>query len=272
MQFFGIKREWETLKYALNQYRDLRYKDVPKDWIDFNNWEKDYRDSLSKYKSIHRGESCFIIGNGPSLNKMDLTKLNGHYCFGLNKIYLIWDRVDLKLSYYVAVNPFVIEQSKQEIEQNINCPRFISYNASKECIKDHEGIERIYTKGGWEFATNMQSTINEGATVTYVAMQIAYYMGFQKVYLIGVDHNFQQKGKPNETQLMKEEDVNHFDKRYFSGHNWQLADLEASEVGYKMAKYYFEKRGGEVINAGVDSKLDTFRKMSFKEALSNFHH
>ncbi|MCK4793220.1 MAG: hypothetical protein KAV87_56340 [Desulfobacteraceae bacterium] len=39
-------------------------------------------------------------------------------------------------------------------------------------------------------------------TVKYVAMQIAYYMGFRRVFLIGVDHNYKAIGNPNEKQLL----------------------------------------------------------------------
>ncbi|WPP52622.1 6-hydroxymethylpterin diphosphokinase MptE-like protein [Catalinimonas niigatensis] len=264
MKFFGFKREWNTLKYSIAKYREVRYTQPPADWKSYLLWQKNYLDSLRKYQNLHAGKECFIIGNGPSLNQMDLTKLNGLYSFGMNKIYLIWDRVDLQFSYYVSVNPLVIKQSKNEIENEITCPRFISHIAAQDVIDDGKDIERVYTRSGWEFSSSpLKRMLSESATVTYVALQLAFFMGFQNVYLIGVDHNFQQKGKPNEQQKMEGDDLNHFDKRYFSGQQWQLADLEASEIGYRMAQYYYSKAGRNIYNAGYDSKLEIFPKVDF---------
>jgi len=93
-------------------------------------WSLFEKNRLKKFKNIHQGKDCFIIGNGPSLNKMDLVKLNDYYTFGMNKIYMIFKRVDLQLSYLTSVNSLVIEQSKKEFEE-MNIPVFLSAQNSK---------------------------------------------------------------------------------------------------------------------------------------------
>ena len=35
---------------------------------------------LMNLKGIHKGKDCFIVGNGPSLKKMDLSRLYGKHC------------------------------------------------------------------------------------------------------------------------------------------------------------------------------------------------
>ncbi|NEQ10337.1 MAG: hypothetical protein F6K37_31700, partial [Moorea sp. SIO4E2] len=85
---------------------------------------------LLKFKNFHKKEDCFIIGNGPSLNKIDLSLLNNYYTFGLNKIYLIFDQVNLTISYHVAVNHLVVEQSATEFEK-LKCPSFLSARAAE---------------------------------------------------------------------------------------------------------------------------------------------
>ena len=54
-------------------------------------WEKNESPRLDLFRNIHKDEDCFIIGNGPSLNKMDLGLLNDYYTFGLNKIYMLFE-------------------------------------------------------------------------------------------------------------------------------------------------------------------------------------
>lgn len=249
----------------LDKYRFLRryYQDR-----NFRGWHRKHASNLAKFRNIHQRERCFIIGNGPSLNKTDLSRLEGIKKFGLNKIYLLFDRVNLDLSYHVAVNPFVIAQSHEEIRQ-LPCNSFVSYLPSKQILSHADNVNFIYTEGGVRFfQENITNVISEGATVTYVALQIAYYMGFQEVYLIGVDHNFVCSGKPNEEQHMAGKDPNHFDESYFQGMDWHLPDLESSEMAYCLARYHYTRSGRKIYDATVDGKLDVFPKISFEDAVA----
>lgn len=225
---------------------------------------------LERFKDIHKGQSCFIIGNGPSLNKMDLSQLKGCHVFGLNKIYLLFDKADLKLTYHVAINPFVIQQSK-DILENLSCPTFLSYLAAKDVVEHKPHIQFLATSGGIRFNEDILNLISEGWTVTYVALQLAYYMGFEKVFLIGVDHNFKAQGIPNEKQILQEDDVNHFDPNYFKNQTWQLPDLQGSEISYQLAKFYYERNGRKVYDATLGGKLTVFDKIDFERALQICH-
>lgn len=231
-------------------------------------WRRNYRGRLEKFRNIHRGEQCFIIGNGPSLNKMDLGRLNEHTCFGLNKIHLICDSAGLEVDYHVAVNPLVIQQSAAQFAR-LRCPSFLSYQASIGHVKPVENIVFLLCVDPFTFRPDITQGVCDGYTVTYAAMQIAYFMGFKEVYLIGVDHNFDVNGKPNELQYMSGPDPNHFDPGYFRGHYWHLPDLEGSELAYRMAQFFFRRDGREIYDATVDGKLNVFPKISYDQALAN---
>ncbi len=247
----------EAVMEPLNNIHDLVYLQ----WY--------FRDSkrLRKFKNIHKGESCFIIGNGPSLNKMDLSLLTSLNTFGLNKIYLMLDKVDINLTYHVAVNPIVIEQSKRHFEA-LNCSSFLSMRPAYRSVKRMNHIYRICTGGSFPFQTDASRILYEGYTVTYVAMQLAFYMGFSKVFLIGVDHNFVAFGKPNEEQNLVGHDPNHFAGNYFGNQKWNLPDLDGSEVAYHLAKFYFERDNRCIYDATVDGKLEIFPKISYEEAIA----
>jgi hypothetical protein len=257
------------IKSALRFARDVvrayvnHYNDT-----DYLNWYFKYSKKLKKFKDIHKGEDCFIIGNGPSLNKMDLTPLRNYHTFGLNKIYLLFDKVDLNLSYHVAVNPLVIEQSVNNFK-GLNCHSFLSYRPAVKVLPSSEHIHYIMTGGPYSFQADLQKQICEGHTVTYVAMQIAYYMGFKRVFLIGVDHNFFVQGKPNELQTLDGSDPNHFAPNYFGNQQWHLPDLEASELSYHLAKFFYGRDERKIYDATVDGKLEIFPKMSFETALAS---
>lgn len=230
-------------------------------------WGLSHALTLKKFKDIHKGEDCFILGNGPSLNNVDLDLLSEYYTFGLNKIYLLFDRSKFRPSYHVAVNPLVIEQSVSEFER-LACPSFLSYRPSRNKFKGSDHLNYILTGGPLTFSESMMGRICEGWTVTYVAMQIAYYMGFKNVFLIGVDHSFVTSGAPNEQQLLQGNDVNHFDPNYFGNNEWHLPDLQGSEIAYHLAKFFYERDDRHIYDATIDGKLQVFPKLSFEESLA----
>lgn len=219
---------------------------------------------LQALKDKHNGDRCFIVGSGPSLGKMDLSPLRNEITFGLNRIYLLFPKLGFSTTYYVSVNRLVIEQCAQEIE-DLSMPKFISWHA-RDVIRFTSDM--IFIRDPYDgrrgFSKNPTSRIWEGATVTYVAMQIAYYMGFQTVVLIGVDHSFTTKGTPHETVRSTGVDPNHFDPNYFGkDFRWQLPDLETSEKSYELAKLHFEQDGREILDATVGGKLQVFPKVDY---------
>ena len=119
-----------------------------------------------------------------------------------------------------------------------------------------------YTGPG--FSSDVRRRVWEGATVTNVALQIAFHMGFQQVILIGVDHDFTSKGDANKTVVSQGDDPNHFAPDYFGkGYKWQLPDLDTSEIGYAFAREAYQKAGREVLDATVGGKLTLFPKVDY---------
>ena len=247
----------------------LEKKGFSKKWKEakeYFEWKRKFAPRLKKFKDKHKGEDCFILGNGPSLNKMDLAPLANYHTFGQNKIFLIFEKVDLSLSYLVSVNQLVIEQSAREFEA-MKCPVFLSHTAAKGVVKDQENIQRMHTQNIWSFYEDISQPICEGNTVTFVSLQIAYYLGFRRVFLIGVDHSFKQSGESHEVQTYEGNDENHFHPDYFKGQQWQLADVYGSEVSYHLANYFYQKDGRQIFDATMGGKLEVFPKIEFEQAL-----
>ena len=217
-------------------------------------------------KNIYKGRRCFIIGNGPSLKRTDLSLLRNEVTFGLNRIYLFFERMGFCTTYYVAVNRLVIEQSARDI-MKIPAPKFISYWAH-DLVQFTPDVMFIRDPlyGPIRFSSDITRKVWEGATVTYVAMQIAYYLGFQQVILVGVDHSFQTQGTPHATVVSMGSDPDHIDSNYFGkGFRWQLPDLETSELAYRLAKLNFEQAGRQIFDATIDGKLQVFPKVKYEE-------
>ena len=226
-------------------------------------WRRDTIRRIRKYRNAHQGQRCFIIGNGPSLNRTDLTKLRGETTFGMNRIFLMFPELGFQTTFLVTVNELVIEQSAEEIRQ-LQIPKFLSWR-SRSYLDPAEDLYFLYsTYTGKKFARNAAGRLWEGATVTFISLQLAYYMGFSTVILIGVDHSFATKGKPNETIVSTGDDPNHFHPSYFGkGFRWQLPDLDTSEVAYHLAKQVYEGNGRQVLDATVGGHLEVFPKVDY---------
>lgn len=230
---------------------------------------RESRARLRAFRDHHRGERCFILGNGPSLRRTDLTFLEGEVTFGLNRIYLLFPELQFPTTYLVSVNELVLEQCADEM-RTLTIPKFITWRARRHFLDDPRTIfiDSDYT-GPEDFATRATGRVFEGHTVTYVAMQLAYHMGFQEVVLIGVDHSFQSKGTANATVISQGADPNHFDPDYFGkGFRWQLPDLEGSERAYRLAREAFEADGRRVLDATIDGQLTVFPKVKYGDLFS----
>jgi glycosyltransferase involved in cell wall biosynthesis len=220
---------------------------------------------LGRFRNRHRGERCVIIGNGPSLKRMDLSFLRNAITFGLNRVYLLSNDLEFQPSYYVCMNPLVLEQSSREI-QAIQAPKFLS----AQCMSFFPETEEtmfLQPMPGPDFVLEPSRGVWEGYTVTYVALQLAYYMGFSEVVLIGVDHEYKNPpGLPNQEVVSTGDDPNHFHPEYFGkGVRWHLPDLTNAEVAYRLAHERFRADGRSVIDATVEGKLSVFPKRDYHE-------
>lgn len=204
----------------------------------------------------HRGETGLIIGNGPSLRDVPLEFLQKYPSFGTNRIYLL---EGFTPTYYCSVNPLVISQFTEDIAK-IEAPKFLpaAYCFDDTCLP-------LNSSGMVLFSQDASSWIYEGHTVTYVCMQIAYYMGFKNVLLVGVDHSFQYHGAPNQEMVMDGNDPNHFHPDYFKGKHWNNPDLMRSEHAYKLARAMYEAHNKRIINLTPNTKEMVFEKGSINE-------
>lgn len=255
----------QTVKNAYDAVR--RLPELPAAYL--HPWRRESIRRLAALKDKYKGRRAFIIGNGPSLKQTDLTKLKNEFTFGLNRIYLLFPELGFPTTFLVSVNDLVIEQCAREMTV-LEIPKFIAWRSHRHFAQlpltnDQLPTFLYTTYTGPKFAKDVRGRVWEGATVTNVALQLAFHMGFQQVILIGVDHNFASKGEANKTVVSEGDDPNHFSPNYFGkGFRWQLPDLETSEMAYRMARQAYESAGREALDATVGGKLTVFKKVEYE--------
>lgn len=230
---------------------------------------------LDRFRDAHLGERCVIVCNGPSLNRMDLSTLRGEVVFGMNKIYLGLLRFGFYPRYLVAVNDKVIEQSATELAR-MTCIKFLSKGAVSKLVGGQAGklaedafTYHVKTRSIEErFCRDINDGVREGGTVTFATLQIAHYMGFHDVVIIGMDHRYSFTGKPNQSVRMEGPDPNHFSPSYFQGKVWDNPDLQRSEESYALARDIFAASGRRIRDATLDGACTVFEKADFHSLLS----
>lgn len=254
-------------RFARGAYDSLRrLPELPAAYL--HPWRRASIRRLAALKDIHKGRRAFIIGNGPSLKQTELSKLRNEFTFGMNRIYLMFPELGFTTTYLCVVNDLVIEQTAGDLAA-LEIPRFLAwrsrrhfYNRQPSTVNLPTFLYTTYTSP--RFSPDVRGRVWEGATVTNVALQLAFHMGFQQVILIGVDHNYATPGKPNTMVTSQGDDPNHFSPAYFGkGFRWQLPDLETSEFAYAMARDAYRDAGRELVDATIGGKLSIFPKVDY---------
>lgn len=227
-------------------------------------------------RNINKGKRCFIIGNGPSLNEIDLTLLKNEYTFGVNAIYTNHEKMGFYPTYYVVEDFLVAEDRSTEINAyNKSDIKFFG-NYLRYCLNPDETtvlLNVLLDYSEYEnfphFSQNLLQKVWVGGTVSYLCMQIAFYMGFSEVYLVGFDHNYNipkdvQKGD-NHVLTSSSNDVNHFNADYFGkGKRWHDPMLHRMDKAYRKARMTYEANNRIIQNATVGGKLEVFDRVDYK--------
>jgi hypothetical protein len=225
--------------------------------------------------NINKGKRCFIIGNGPSLNEIDLSLLKNEYTFGVNAIYTNYEKMGFYPTYYVVEDFLVAEDRADEINAyNKSDIKFFG-NYLRYCLKPDETTILLNVLLDYRdypdfphFSQNAMQKLWVGGTVSYLCMQLAFYMGFSEVYLIGFDHNYHipkdiQKGQ-HHVLTSTSQDVNHFNADYFGkGKRWHDPMLNRMEKAYRKARMMYETHHRQILNATAGGKLEVFERVNY---------
>lgn len=238
-------------------------------YIHRNNHIKEYQ-KWKTLKNVHMGDRCFIIGTGPSLNLDDLPRLQDELTFSCNSIVKFFPKTSWRPTYYCIVDPRVYDTLESNILAYPELKCFYPTNRIKNfkgngigfplnCCDMYRVKEpRVFRLT--EFGSDPMKCFYDGATVVYSAMQIAVYMGFKTIYLMGVDCNYGYSKNFHNKDL----EYNSKDYKYRDTKNTGLIMIEA----FKIAKEYCDNHGIEIINLNHGGMLDVFPRKALDEVIN----
>lgn len=229
---------------------------------------------VKNLQNIHEGKRCFIIGNGPSLNVKDLNLLKNDLCFGCNKIFTLFKETEWRPTYYCISDSKVLNKNYNEI---VNLSLDYIFMAVSEIVRYHKvpNLNNVYyikqiIKDFYPELPNYSEDITKGVyagnTVIYFALQIAVYMGFKEIYLIGIDHNYSVNLNPDGTIERNENVKDHFSQ---SDVLVGIPRLQHTTLAYQAAKKYADEHGIKIYNATRGGKLEVFDRVDFDSLFPN---
>jgi len=235
-----------------------------------------FQEKLRDYHDKHIGQRCFIIATGPSINKTNLDLLEHEIVFGVNTLYKALKVSDSPAPKKFNVNPMYYVLGDHDVFQAhhknllvLDTDLFLSSGAGRYFIENSAyylfdataRILPIRRLGRMnlpsDFSKNLIKGTYSSGSVTIHALQVAFYLGFQEVYLVGCDcdytgeHHFDgKKTVRNETPVL-------------------ATDIGKQRVfqGYEFCKKAFEDAGRTIYNSTVGGKLEVFERKSLEEVV-----
>ncbi len=226
------------------------------------------REAFERFRSEREKDRCIIVGNGPSLNQTNLALLSGRDVFCSNYAFLK-PELFRHATYLCIVNHLVAQQAHGEINLLTNVKKLFPYWLSY-CLNGDENTFFFRSVGIPHFSTDIHQNVSWRHTVSFFMLQIAYWLGYQTVLLVGFDHSYQQRSGVNEGDVIDQEsdDANHFDKSYFKGKRWHAADVDNMEKMYELARAAYESDGRQILNATAGGQLEIFPRVDLASCLS----
>lgn len=219
---------------------------------------------LKEYKNKYIGKRCFIVCTGPSLTISDLELLENEFVFGMNSLALIHDKTNWRPDFYGIEDDNVYRSLENAILHSNNGQVFYSQELNK-MFTIPKGAIPFYRDNAYHlfefwhgkffchFSHNCYVRVFDGYTIAYSLLQLAVYMGFKEIYLLGADCNY--KGK----------------QQHFIEHGVADALIDTTTkrlfAAYEEAKRYADKHGITIYNATRGGMLEIFPRVDLDDVV-----
>lgn len=220
---------------------------------------------LLDYKDKHKGERCFIIATGPSLTMEDIESLKDEKTISMNSICKLYDETDWRPTYFAVQDNYVFKNLQDIIRLHKEVPVFISDNIWKRFKREGNWIEfptdtlyhsydmklgKYYAK----FSDDAYDIVYDGYSIAYSCIELAVYMGFKEIYLLGADCTYL-----GEKEHFVDSGVEDRSRKYAT---------PKLIVGYEKVKEYADSHGIKVYNATRGGVLEVFPRIELKDVLA----
>ncbi|MCM1232442.1 MAG: DUF115 domain-containing protein [Ruminococcus flavefaciens] len=278
-----INRDVEEDRIIVYEDQEIFY-DVYDDLI---HWKK-HTDRIKDFYRKHEGKRCFVIGNGPSLRTEDLERLKDDLTFASNSIYAVYSSTNWRPTYYCAWDPIFCREIMSE-KQNMSVlmdgceAAFTSILGEGMQYRDDIDMRKLYymrtiSKKSENklplFSSDCCEQVYAAGSITYGMLQLAVYMGFTQIYLLGMDFSYSVEQHEDDTivrnnvcnhmEEIEKEEAKRFYKKTVDRHgDSYVASIDLQLAGFQAAKEYTDAHNIKIYNATRGGKLEVFERVNF---------
>ena len=227
---------------------------------------------IRKAHNRHEKDRCFIVGSGPSLRVSDVEALENEYTFAMNSIFLLFNQTKWRPTYYLFMDSGAYKEFSRTYDMNpgeySKCEAYLSAKIKPEkqtgkeryCLINfgNHTKHRMLTRK-MKQSKDISVSVYDQFTVTNMAIELAMYMGFKEIYLLGIDCNYDPKGKMHfiENSL---DDIYRKSPGKIRMRNMNVGYMQEA---YKQMEGYSKEHGVKIYNATRGGKLEAFERVDF---------
>lgn len=255
----------------------------------FNFFPNSLRARNKKFKGIHKGQRCFILGSGHSILTQDLIKLKGEIVMTQNNFHAHKDTLIFNPKYHVVVPKYQPKEfdtdwngwlSSMENSLPKDTEFFFGSNTKylidkRPLLKDRSFyVDTLFNPHCMNHAAiDITGWLMRVPTALPLCLAIALYMGFEKIYLLGfdLDQSCRRADRNNlrfygNSEVTKNESEKEADLQFFSsGLDWFYMFTIWRELS--LLKKAAKQRNVEIINATNGGLLDIFERKKYEELI-----
>ena len=247
--------------------------------------------NIAEFKGTATSKRCFILGNGPSLAGTDLSRLRNETVFVTNWFANHPDIDTIRPNFYCVCShelfggwgreiPHFNDDLRKRIEE-LNHPlslilpyRFMPYVESGGLFSQHDrryllfdrpkaGIDQV-----GQIELDLSRPLHDGYTVIITfCLPLAKWMGFEEIYLLGVDSNYGISQPSDPKQYFYDSELHTSSTSKFESLNriWQPGGPVFQN--YEIVRQQFAADGIRVVNLTPGGQLDVFERMTLDDVL-----
>lgn len=248
-----------------------------------------------RFKDIHKGERCFIVGNGPSVREQELSLLHDEITFTVNQMarsekfadintqYHLWADAGFFKTEFTCEGDYELLKIIKQLPEQIEC--FFPYNSAEEYIKKFELEKHINVnyyidspKVNEKAEIDFTEFVRNGWTVLQYAVRLALYMGFKEIYLLGCECttilNVVNAKLSSYTSVTHCYDIDEREKERAKGmYSRPMQDYYRSEWGvleeWRLLDEYCRERGVKLVNCTPGGLLEELPRCSYETVIAD---
>lgn len=245
-------------------------------------------------KSMDNNETVYLLGNGPSLNKVDVHQLKTKNTISFNRAFIAYEDWGFDPTHYMVVDPVVMENTADDVNRMIADSKIQSFFFRKRFDKylseRNEKVKLIdFKQRFWERGFRWSSDLKRMGMIANVgatAIPVLCALGYKRVIILGTDCNYEEQniknvsiveneGEPDRRIVYKSEgdnDPNHFRPDYFGkGTEYSKPQTQNHFNGWKFISKTYKKKGMEILLCSPGSRLASlFPEIEFEEAIKKY--